>query len=352
MKILDRHIGVTVLVAMVVVMVVIVFLDTLFGFMSELGAIRANYQLPQVVQYMLLTTPRRIYEIIPVAALIGCLASLGALANNSELVVMRAAGVSLARMGWAVMKPAMVMMLFGLILSEYVAPASEQMAQSLRKIARSANGQYADEGIWHREENSYMYFNAVEPNGVLYGVHIYSFDDRNRINKTVYAQRAISQGDHWLMENVKTSTYGQGRVDTTRASTKRWSTGLTTTLLKVVVVDPDDLSMSGLLTYIGYLHQQELETGEYLLAFYKKVLQPAAIFALVLIGMSFVFGPLRSVSMGLRLFSGVITGVTFMILQNLMGPASLVFGFSPLVAVILPIVVCFVIGVVLLKRAG
>ena len=352
MKKLDCHVGLTVLVAMLVVMVVIVFLDTLFAFMAQLDAMRANYQLPQVAQFMMLTMPKRINEVIPVAALIGCLAGLGSLANHSELVVMRAAGVSLMRIGWSVMKPAIVLMLCSLFLSEYVAPTAEQMAQTMRKIARSADGQYSDDGLWHREGNDFMYFNAIEPNGVLYGVSIFKFDDERRLQKTVYADRGLSQGSHWLLENVETSIYSEDRVTTSSSRTSQWETGLTTTLLKVVVVKPDDLSISGLVTYIDYLEGQELESGEYRLALYKKLLQPAAIFALVLIGMSFVFGPLRTVSMGLRLFTGVVTGVTFMILQNLIGPASLVFGFSPFVAVSLPILACFGIGVLLLKRAG
>ena len=110
--------------------------------------------------------------------------------------------------------------------------------------------------------------------------------------------------------------------------------------------------MRGLVTYIDYLDNEGFESGEYRLVLYKKLLQPLAIFALVLIGISFVFGPLRSVSMGLRLFSGVATGVIFMIIKNLMGPASLVFGFPPLLAVMMPILLCLGIGVGLLKRAG
>lgn len=352
MRKLDRHIGLTVLTAMLVVMIVIVFLDTLFGFMAQLDAMRANYQLPEVLRYMLLTTPKRIYDVIPVAALIGCLSGLGSLANHSELVVMRAAGVSLVRIGWSVMKPAIVLMVLGVFLSEYVSPVTEQMAETGRKIARSADGQYTDEGLWHREGNEYMYFNAVEPNGVLYGINIFKFDNNRKIEESIYADRAISQGNHWVLEGVAASKYEGNKVESRIAGTEVWNTGLTTTLLKVVVVKPDDLSISGLYTYVNYLQEQELETGEYKLAMYKKILQPAAIFALVLIGMSFVFGPLRTVSMGLRLFTGVITGVTFMILQNLMGPASLVFGFSPLIAVLVPILICFGVGIVLLRRAG
>ncbi len=352
MKKLDRYIGLNVLGAMLVVLVVVVFLNTLFAFLDQLGSMRANYQLPQVLKYMLLTTPKRIYEVIPVSALIGCLAGLGSMAGHSELVVMRAAGVSLSRIGWAVMKPALVMIVAGMLIGEYVTPVAEQMALTQRKIERSADGRYSDEGVWHREGNSYMFFNAVQPNGVLYGVSRFVFDDQNRLVESSYADRALFQGNHWVLEDVKNSHYQGNKVTTTTNLTEDWHTELTTTLLKVVVVKPDDLSIEGLMTYVDYLRDQGLESGEYDLAFWKKVLQPLSIFVLVLIGMSFVFGPLRSVSMGLRLFTGVVTGVVFMILQNLMGPASLVFGFSPLVAVMLPIVVCFGIGVVLLRRAA
>ena len=236
MRKLDRYVGLTVLASMMVVLIIIVFLDTLFGFMAQLDAMRANYQLPEVARFMMLTMPKRIYEVIPVSALIGCLVGLGSLANSSELVVMRAAGVSLMRISWSVMKPAILLMLVGLVLSEYVSPVTEQMAQAGRKIARSADGKYTDEGLWHREGNDYMFFSAVEPNGVLYGINIYRFDDNQKLEETLYAERALNQGSHWLLENVETSTYYDDRVDVRSAQTQIWETGLTTTLLKVVVV--------------------------------------------------------------------------------------------------------------------
>ena len=189
-----------------------------------------------------------------------------------------------------------------------------------------------------------MYFNAVEPNGVLYGVSIYEFDDDKKLQSSTYAKRAIYQSDHWILENIRTSRLKDGKYVTEEALIQPWDTNLTTTLLKVVVVSPDSLPISGLLAYTNYLDEQDLDKGEYALAFWKKALQPLSIISLVLVGISFVFGPLRSVSMGFRIFSGVITGVIFMIVQNLMGPSSLVFGFPPVLAVMFPIVVCLLLG--------
>ena len=349
---LDRYIALNVLGATTVVLIVLVFLEGLFSFLGELGDVRGNYQTVDALLYTIFQFPKRIYEFIPVSALVGCLAGLGSMASSSELVVMRAAGVSLWRMVWAVIKPALLMVLIGSLLGEYVAPVAEQVARTNRAIARSSSDTYTGSGIWHREGNSYMYFNAVEPNGVLYGVSIYEFDDEKNLRSSTFAKRAIYQSDHWILENVRTSRLEDGKYVTEETLIKPWDTDLTTTLLKVVVVSPDSLPISGLLTYTGYLDEQGLDKGEYALAFWKKTLQPLSIISLVLVGISFVFGPLRSVSMGFRIFSGVITGVVFMIVQNLMGPSSLVFGFPPILAVSFPILVCLLLGAVMLRKAA
>lgn len=352
MRKLDRYIAVNTLAAMAVVLISLVLLESLFAFLAQLDDMRANYQLQDVFIYTLLLVPKKIYSFIPAASLIGCLVGLGAMASNSELVVMRAAGVSLWRMVWAAIKPALVLILIGGILGEFLAPVSEQVAETRRTIARSSEGAYSGEGVWHREGNQFMYFNAVEPNGVLYGVSLYSFDDNMRLQESVFARRALFQEDHWVMEGVKRSRFNGKQFVTEETLVEPWDTRLTTTLLKAVVVKPEGLSISGLQAYIRYLEQQGLDTGEYSLAFWTKVLQPLSIMALVLVGISFVFGPLRSVSMGLRVFTGVITGVAFMILQGLLGPSSLVFGFPPVVAILVPVAVCFVFGGYLLRRAA
>ncbi len=352
MRKLDRYIAGNVLGATLVVLLILVFLEALFSFLGQLDDVQGNYQTLDAAIYTLLLIPKKIYDFIPVSALVGCLAGLGSMAAHSELVVMRAAGVSLWRMVWAVMKPALLMVAVGALLGEYVAPVSEQLAETRKAIARSSDGSYSGSGVWHREGNEFMYFNAVEPNGVLYGVSRYRFDEQLNLVESTFARRAIFQRDQWLLENVRTSRFDGEKYLVEEDLLKPWDTNLTTTLLKVVVIDPDALPVSGLLTYTQYLDQQGLDSGEYDLAFWKKALQPLSIMSLVLVGISFVFGPLRSVSMGLRIFSGVITGVVFMIVQNLLGPSSLVFGFPPVLSVLLPVLLCLILGGLLLRRAG
>ena len=121
---------------------------------------------------------------------------------------------------------------------------------------------------------------------------------------------------------------------------ERWDVALSPQLLSTVVMAPESLSISGLWGYIHYLADQGLSNGRYWLAFWVKVLQPLVTAALVLMAISFIFGPLRSVTLGQRVFTGVLVGFTFRIVQDLLGPSSLVFGFPPLLAVLVPAGVC------------
>jgi len=123
-------------------------------------------------------------------------------------------------------------------------------------------------------------------------------------------------------------------------------------LLNVLVLDPSSLSIQNLYAYANYLEKQQLENSEYWLSFWKKLLQPLVTASLVIIAVSFIFGPLREVTMGYRIFTGVIVGIIFRTSQDLLGPASLVYGFSPLLAVSFPMLVCFVVGFYLLRRSN
>ena len=344
---LDRYIAWNVLFAMAIVLIVLVILESLFSLLGKLDDINGDYQFMDIVIYTVLVIPKKIYDFIPVSALIGCLSGLGSMASNNELVVMRATGISLWRMVLSVMKPTLILICIGVLVGEYVAPVTEQMAEMRKSIARSYN---SAKNVWHREGNEFMCFNTIELNGILYGVNRFVFDDNMKLQETSFSQKAIFQKNCWIMEHVTRSQLIGDEIITEQKSTEIWKINLTTTLLKVVVMKPDSLSISGLNTYIDYLTNQGLDTGAYILAFWTKALQPLSIFSLVLVGISFVFGPLRSVSMGFRIVSGMITGVTFMIVQNLLGPSSLVFGFPPLLSVIIPVLICIVIGSVLLYR--
>lgn len=350
---LDRYIGTQVFVAILGVLGIIVGLALLFAFIDELGDVEESYGLFDALWYVLLTAPRRLYEMLPMAALIGCLIGLGSLASNSELTIMRAAGVSIGRIVWAVMKPMLVLMLAGVLIGEYLAPYTESQAQSGRAMAQgSGDAQSAKRGLWHREGQEYVHINAVQPNGVLLGVTRYQFDENKRMQSASFARRAQYQGDHWLLEDVATTHFRERSSEVIEQGSERWDVELNPQLLGTVVLAPDALSITGLWSYIHYLAEQGLNNSQYWLSFWTKVLQPLVTAALVLMAISFIFGPLRSVTLGQRVFTGVLVGFVFRIAQDLLGPSSLVFGFSPLFAVLIPAAICALAGFWMLRRAG
>jgi len=133
-------------------------------------------------------------------------------------------------------------------------------------------------------------------------------------------------------------------------ASKRWDTELSPELLNILVLDPQDLPISGLWSYATYLSGQGLDNSQYMLAFWDKVFQPLAIISLVLVAISFIFGPLRQVTMGFRIFIGVIIGIVFQTTQDVLGPASIVYGFTPIYASLVPVLICAGVGIFLLSR--
>lgn len=350
MRRITGYISRTVFGAIALTLLVFVSLDFIFGFIDQLNKIKGDYTATEALYYMLLTMPRRLYTLIPFACLIGSLIGLGLLANSSELVVIRAAGVSVKRIAWMVLRPALLFIAISVLIGEYVVPYTELMADNRRVLLRD-NWVRGTRNMWHREGNEYLYVQAVMPGGVAYGLRRYEFDDQHHLRSASLSKQAVYQGDYWEEENVLVSHIKGDHITTEKLPTRRWDTPLTPDLLNILLRDPQDMSIGSLSFYTGYLDRQNLNSGNYALAFWQKVLRPLAIASLVLIAISFIFGPLRSVTMGQRIFTGVVFGMGFQLLQKLVGPASLVFGFSPIIAVFLPILLCVLIGIYLLSRA-
>jgi lipopolysaccharide export system permease protein len=351
---LDSYVARNVLTATLVVMIVIVGLDAIFTLVDELDNLKGNYQLVDALFFSGLRLPRRIYEYMPMACLIGCLAGLGSMAANSELTVMRAAGVSINRIVFAVLKPMAVLMFVSLLLGEFVVPSLERIAQAHKAVAQGASEALSNKGkgYWHREGDTFMRFNAVEPGGVLHGITRYEFAENNELKQVVYAQRALYQRSYWQMENIVITHIEESNVWQDKLASGRWDTELTPEKLSVVIVSPRDMSISGLYRYASYLDEQGLNSDRYMLSFWRKVTQPLSTFALVILGISFIFGPLRSVTPGYRIFSGIIVGMIYKYAEELLSPASIVLGFEPALASIIPIGGSFVLGLLLMRKAA
>jgi len=339
--------------AILLVMIVVLSLDLIFAFIGELEDKRNNYSSLDALYYVGMTLPRRIYDYLPLGAFMGCLIGLGTLASTSELTVIRAAGISIRRIVWSAMKPALVVILIGLAVGEYLVPDFERAAQSHKAISRGAAQNVASpEGLWHRSEDTYIHVNAVTPDGTLVGLFLFDYGDDHWLDSAAFAERAIYENDHWVLHNLTRTIITPEGTSLEKMNEEIWETGLTPGVLSVLIVDPEDLPMAGLYTYARYLGDQGLQAGAYWLAFWKKLLMPLSTGVMVVVAISFIFGPLRSVTMGFRIFVGLIVGLLFKYMQDFLGPMSLVYGFNPILAIVIPIALNGLFGAYLLRRAG
>jgi len=349
---IKKYIGSSVWNAVVMVLLVIVSLDVIASLVDELADLKGGYTLLKAVFYVALKIPSSVYEYLPLSSLVGCLIGLGVLASTSELVVMRASGVSVNRIIWAVFRPVFLFVVIGALIGEYIAPYSDQYADSRRALDLGhKRALQSVRGKWNREGNEFMHFNAVLPNGKLYGVTRFRFDEGDNLIQARFVDSAIYQGDHWFEQGVEITHFSSSGIRRENLSNSRWESEVSPSLLNVLVLEPEDLPMKRLLDYSAYLEKQNLDATEYRLAFWQKALQPLATLSLVMIAISFILGPLRQVTMGFRIFVGVIIGMVFQMSQRLLGPSSIIWGFAPVLAVLIPIGVCFIIGLILLKKS-
>lgn len=350
MSIISRYLFKTILLSVLVVMLVLCVLTMLAKVIDDLGALGGNYTFLELMIYVSLRVPQNINEFMPFAALVGSLIGLGSLASSSELTAIRAAGVSLLQITWGVIKPILVLIVCTLLLAEYVVPITDEYAENRRAEKRNKvrSALQARNGLWNKEQNEFMHFNRVQADGRLQGVTRYQFDNKHQLIATSFAQTATYQGDYWLEEDIIETRFNGDNTQQLNIATRQWNAELSPELLAILVQNTDNLAISRLSNYIEYLNQQSIDSARYQLSFWNKVLQPLAIISLVLIAVSFVFGSLREVTMGYRIFIGVLIGLSFQMAQRLLGPTSLVYEFPPVVAVSLPIVLCFILGLLLL----
>lgn len=348
---INRYIGRAVLTASLGSLGVIVGLDALTALVDEVGKISSAYQFGDVLIYVFFTLPRRVYEYIPFACLIGALMGLGKLAASSELVVIRTGGRSLLQIAGMTLRPAMLMALLGFVVGEWVAPTTEQIAVSQKAMAQRKQASMTSAvGAWNRDQNTFVHVAAVQRGGVAFDVSLLEYDDQQQLKRSVRAERGTYLQSYWLLENVEATRFDADRVSVESLTTLRWDTAITPNLLALEVVEKENLPVTQLWDYARYLEQQGLMFRDVELAFWRKLLQPMAIVGLVLIAMSFIFGPLREGNMARRIFAGVIVAVIFRISQDFFGPASLLFGFPVLLSALTPILFCILIGAWLLTR--
>jgi lipopolysaccharide export system permease protein len=338
MRILSKYLAKTILSSTLLVLLVLLALYTFMDFISELDDLgKGDYSIGSILSYIALTMPKRIYELLPVAALLGSVIGLGSLASQSELVAMRAAGISIAGINKAVVVVAGILMMAALIIGEGLRPLTEQSAREMQSVAQTGTvGSRSEHGFWTRDGNHFNHIERINSDGSFTNISIYEFDKQHRLRVLTKAASAEYQEDSWILGEVVQSTINEAGVEVRSVSHARWKSQLNPGMVNIVVVPPEFLPVWDLIDYVSYLKANHQSVAQYELAFWSKLMMPISTAVMVLLAVPFVFGPLRSAPIGGRILAGALIGIGFHLFNQSFQHMGLVFGVLPWLAAAFP----------------
>nr|VFJ47734.1 MAG: lipopolysaccharide export system permease protein [Candidatus Kentron sp. DK] len=352
MKKLDRYIGAYVIASSLLVLAVLVTLFSAIDFVDDLDNVgRGHYTLLRAGEHMLLTMPRLAFSVFPIAALIGTLTALGNLAGSAELTVVRASGVSLARLSLSVMKVGGILMLLTLLLGEFVVPTSERLAEERRSFALSERISIkTNYGFWIRDKRSFINVRELLPNNRMGDIYVYEFDDMRQLRFSSYAKKGFYQDGKWVLENVQQSELTPRGVVRRNLPEAVWDSSFAPDVVNAVKVRPEGLSILDLYRHIRYLRSNGLNSAIYEFAIWGKLIYPIATGVMIFLAIPLVLGWLRSVGIGQRIVVGALVGVGFYIVQQTIIHIGLIFEMSPFLSVSVPVAVFFGFGLWMMGR--
>lgn len=352
MNTLERYIGKSILGTIFATLLVLVGLSAIIKFVEQFRSVgRGTYDMFQAIAYTVLTMPKDIETFFPMAALLGALIALGNLASRSELIVMQSAGFSRLKIGLAVMKTALPLVIVTMIIGEWGIPQTEQYARDMRAKAISGGSLMSSKnGVWAKDGNDFIYVQRVNENASLKNVYIYHFDDGRKLQSVSHASGADYKNGTWTLKQFNVSKISADKIETNNYLTQKWKTSLTPDKLGIVSLRPTSLSISGLSEYITFLKQTGQDSKKFELTYWRKLFQPISVGVMMMLALSFIFGPLRSVTAGARIVTGICFGFFFYVVNEIFGPLTLVYNVTPLIGALLPSLMFLLITWWLLSR--
>jgi lipopolysaccharide export system permease protein len=344
-KRVDRLVGMSVLGSLLMVWLVLTGFDAMTQLVRQLHNVGKNgYTLNNAIVYVLVTFPRRAYEMFGNAALIGGLLGLGGLASTGELTALRAAGMSRLRIAASAAGVIGVLIVGVVVLGETAAPWGDQQAQAMQLRLKAGNlGMATNSGLWARDGDNIINAKAamLSARGTvqLADVRVFTMTDDGQLSRFDWARTAEHEGSQWMLHDVRSSVLDAQGVHTRRLDSQAWQSNLDPQVLAQNMIQPQYLSMRDLLSNMSYKERNGESPGSYAVAFWGRALYPLNVLVLVLCAMPFAFGTLRSGGLGKRMFVGMLLAIGWYFLQQALVNFGTVYGVPALPANLLPAMV-------------
>ncbi len=355
MKTLRRYLAREVAISVLLVLAALLMLWVFFDLLAEISSLK-SLNTAQFLVLVAATIPGHLYELLPVAALIGTLFALAQLASNSEYGVMRTSGVSVLQVAGVLLGVSLIVASLVFIVGEYVVPRAEQLILRVRAFSgsRPMVARAFDSGFWFKDGNTFINIGSVLPNGALKSLRVFEYADDTNLARTVVAEGATFQiGQQWNLQRVTETTFISGvnaSVKVQQLEQKQWNTVLTPNMLSVLQIAPERLSITGLWEYISHLRSNQQDSRRFEVALWGKFFYPLATCVLMLLALPFAQIQQRSAGIGTRIFVGILLGLVFIVCNRLFSYLALLYEWPPFLGAILPGLLFLSAGAVMLHR--
>lgn len=354
MFILQRYIGMSVVRGFFLLAIIVVSLFSIILLIDELDQVgTGSYNWLLAIKYVLYHTPKLLLDFAAFISLVGSIIALGSLASNHELVAIESVGVSPQGVINSVLFAALILMTLVLLNAQFVIPATLQAAHVEKTLAVDGRGDFISEaGYWAQSEHRFIHIKEVENGRIPIDVEIFEYNDRYELLRYLFAEKVLLINDQsWQLQDVTVKEVINGELVVKLLKNTQWESFLNTTQLGVIVSKPEALSISNLYHYVQGLKQRGEQYYRYELLFWQKITAPVSAAIMILLGMPFVFGSQRSVSTGKRITLGVLAGIAFYVITQIVTHVGTLIQWPPLIIALLPASAVLVILLLIRWRA-
>lgn len=353
MKILSKYLLKEIVSSVLLVLLALTLLLSFFDLINELEDLgKGSYSFEKIMMFVVLSMPGNIYDLMPVAVLVGCMLSLGQLAKHSELIVLRVSGISVFRLLLQLLKIGIFFSLLTFLIGELITPISETIGQRIRiKATHAIVAQEFKSGLWVKDGTSFVNVKDVLPDTSLKNIDIYEFDVKSKLIKIRNAQSAQFENDLWQLSDVTNTYFDKETIHIETFPKDTWQSSIRPELLNILLVLPEKMSAWNLYSYIKHLTINKQNTTRYEIAIWAKVVYPLACLVMVILALPFSFIQQRATGASGKVVSGIALGIVYIILNRVFSHLGLLNNWSPLFSAMTPTLVFLSAGLTMLYLA-
>jgi lipopolysaccharide export system permease protein len=349
---ISRYLNKEFFINIAMIMLGLIALFSFFDFVQEINDLgKGGYGLIQVINYVILSMPGHVYEVIPLAVLIGSMYTVGELSQNSEFTIMRSSGLSIKKIASSLIYVGLFFCFLTFLIGDLISPNSEKNAQQLKiSSTDSVVSQEFKSGFWIKDGKSFVNIENVLPDSSLEDIHIYEFDKNFKLRTIVNAKQGKFEDGQWKLNDVSLTLLDEEKITTTSIENGNWKSLIRPEMMNALIISPEKMSTINLAKFIKYLKLNNQKVTRYEIAFWEKLVHPIMPLVMLIFAIPFGFLQERSGGKYLKMFLGIIIGITYQILNTMTRHIGLLNDWQPFISSLIPTIIFLSIGLYLISK--